>query len=72
MMLKFFNEYLDQIEDNRQLQLDGELCMMLGKTPSQISKLEEDGLLSYDEKMFLFAFIQWRTEFQLENHVSLF
>ena len=71
-MLKFFNEYLDQIEDNRQLQLDGELCMMLGKTPSQISKLEEDGLLSYDEKMFLFAFIQWRTEFQLENHVSLF
>lgn len=46
--------------------------MMLGKTPSQISKLEEDGLLSYDEKMFLFAFIQWRTEFQLENHVSLF
>ena len=72
MMLKFFNEYLNQIEDNRQLQLDGELCMMLGKTPSQISKLEEDGLLSYDEKMFLFAFIQWRTEFQLENHVSLF
>lgn len=34
--------------------------------------MERQGLLSYEEKIFLYAFIQWRTEFQLENHVSLF
>lgn len=72
MTQSFFNNYKAQIDDNRQLQLDGELCLLLRKTPSEISKLEESGFLSYDEKMFLYAFIQWRTEFQLENHVSLF
>lgn len=46
--------------------------MLLRKTPSQLSKLEDEGLLSYDEKLFLYAFIQWRVEFQLEHHVSLF
>lgn len=70
--MKLFNSYLDQIRDNRQLQLDGELCMLLGKTPSQIAQLEDNGFLSYEEKLFLFAFIQWRTEFQLEHHVNLF
>lgn len=46
--------------------------MLLRKTPSQLAKLEDEGLLSYDEKLFLYAFVQWRTEFQLEHHVSLF
>ncbi|MBO5180107.1 MAG: hypothetical protein J6B87_07185 [Clostridia bacterium] len=45
---------------------------MLRKTPSQIAQLEKDGLLSYEEKIFLWAFSRWRTEFQLEHHVSLF
>ena len=70
--MKYFNNYLHKIRDNRQLQLDGELCLLLGKTPTEITKLEEDGFLSYEEKLFLYAFIQWRTEFQLEHHVSLF
>lgn len=67
-----FNEYYDLIKESPTLQLDGELCLLLKKTPSQIRKLEDDGYLSYDEKMFLWAFIRWRTEFQLEHHVSLF
>lgn len=67
-----FNEYYDLIKESPTLQLDGELCLLLKKTPSQIRKLEDDGFLSYDEKMFLWAFIRWRTEFQLEHHVSLF
>ena len=67
-----FNEYYNLIKESPTLQLDGELCLFLKKTPSQIRKLEDDGYLSYDEKMFLWAFIRWRTEFQLEHHVSLF
>ena len=67
-----FNEYYEMIKDNASLQLDGELCLALRKTPSQIKKLEEDGYLSYEEKIFLWAFLRWRTEFQLENHTSLF
>lgn len=67
-----FNEYYDLIKESPTLQLDGELCLFLKKTPSQIRQLEDDGFLSYDEKMFLWAFIRWRTEFQLEHHVSLF
>lgn len=60
------------IEDSPVLQMDGEVCLALRKTPSQIYQLEEDGLLSYEEKMFLWAFCRWRTNFQLKNHTSLF
>ena len=42
------------------------------KINEQIAQLEKNGLLSYEEKIFLWAFLRWRTEFQLENHVSLF
>ena len=72
MILFYFNEYYEMIKENASLQLDGELCLALRKTPSQIEKLEDEGLLSYEEKIFLWAFLRWRTEFQLENHVSLF
>ena len=51
--------------------MDGELCFMLDKTPSQIYELEEEGYLSYEEKVFLWAFSSWRTNFCLENRVSL-
>lgn len=67
-----FNEYYDLIDNNASLQLDGELCLFLRKTPSQIKQLEDEGFLSYEEKIFLWAFIRWRMNFQLEHHVSLF
>ncbi|MBR1611469.1 MAG: hypothetical protein IJ672_08335 [Methanobrevibacter sp.] len=52
--------------------MDGEVCLALRKTPSQIYQLEKQGLLSYEEKVFLWAFCRWRTNFQLKNHTSLF
>lgn len=67
-----FNEYYELIKENSSLQLDGELCLALRKTPSEIAQLEKEGLLSYEEKIFLWAFLRWRMEFQLEHHVSLF
>lgn len=60
------------IEESSILQMDGELCLALRKTPSEIHNLEKEGLLSYEEKIFLWAFCRWRTNFQLENHTSLF
>lgn len=59
------------IEDSSILQMDGAICKILGKTPSQIFKLEEEGLLSYEEKMFLWAYTRWEINFCLENRVSL-
>jgi len=72
MIQNCFNKYYKLIKNNASLQLDGELCLALRKTPSEIAQLEKDGFLSYEEKIFLWAFLRWRTEFQLENHVSLF
>lgn len=67
-----FDEYYNLIKDDSSLQLDGELCLALRKTPSQLAELERQGYLSYEEKIFLWAYLRWRTEFQLEHHVSLF
>ena len=72
MILHYFNEYYDMIEESSILQMDGEVCLALRKTPSQIYQLEKEGLLSYEEKVFLWAFCRWRMNFQLKNHVSLF
>ena len=72
MIHHYFNDYYDMIKDTASLQLDGEFCLFLRKTPSQLAELEDNGYLSYEEKMFLWAFIRYRQEFQLEHHVSLF
>ena len=72
MILHYFNDYFDLIEDNAILQMDGAICKLLSKTPSQIRKLEEDGFLSYEEKVFLWSYSRWETKFCLENSISLF
>ena len=71
-MQPYFDDYYQMIKEDSTLQLDGELCLALRKTPSQLAQLEQDGFLSYEEKIFLWAFLRWRTEFQLENRVNLF
>ena len=72
IILLYFNEYYDLIDDSAVLQMDGALCKMLSKTPSQLRKLEEDGFLSYEEKIFLWSYTRWEMNFCLENRVSLF
>ncbi len=59
------------IEDSSTLQMDGALCKLLGKTPEEIYQLEENELLSYESKVFLWAYSRWETNFCLENRVSL-
>ena len=60
------------IEDSSILQMDGAICKLLSKTPSQIYELEKNGKLSYEEKMFLWAYSRWETNFALKNNISLF
>jgi len=67
----FFNELYQLIDDSPVLQMDGAVCKMLGKTPSQIREIEDNGFLSYEEKIFLWAYTRWETNFCLENRVSL-
>ena len=71
MTQHFFNEMYDLIEDSSVLQMDGALCKILSKTPSQIYELEKNGFLSYEEKLFLWAYERWEIQFSLENRVSL-
>lgn len=54
------------IEDSPELQLDFLLCEFLHKTPGEITKLEKEGLLTFEQKMFLQAGIIWR----LKNHIG--
>ena len=51
--------------------MDGAICKLLSKTPSQIFDLEKKGFLSYEEKIFLWAYSRWETNFCLEHRVSL-
>ena len=51
--------------------MDGAVCKILWKTPSQIREIEDNGFLSYEEKIFLWAYTRWETNFCLENRVSL-
>lgn len=60
------------IEDSTVLQMDGAICKLLSKTPSQLYELEKQGHLSYEEKAFLWAYSRWEMVFCLENRVSLF
>ena len=71
IILNYFNEYYEMIEDSSVLQMDGAICKLLSKTPEEIYRLEKDGLLSYESKMFLWAYSRWEINFCLENRVSL-
>ena len=61
----------DLIEESSVLQMDGAICKLLSKTPSQIRHLEDEGFLSYEEKIFLWAYVRWEMNFSLKHRVSL-
>lgn len=58
--------FKSKIAKSPALQADFLLCMFLHKTPGEILELEEKGLLTIEQKIFLEAGIAW----QLENHVN--
>lgn len=55
-----------KIEKSPELQADFLLCMMLHRTPGEILELEKEGLLTFEQRMFLQAGLIWK----LENHIG--
>lgn len=62
----FLMNFKNSIEKSPELQLDFFLCEFLHKTPGEIMELEKKGLLTFEQKCFLYAGIIWK----LENHIG--
>lgn len=54
--------FKNSIAKSPQLQLDFLICEFLHKTPSEVKKLEQEGLLTLEQKMFIQAGILWKKE----------
>lgn len=54
--------FKNSIENSPQLQLDFLMCDFLHKTPGEVRKLEEEGLLTLEQKIFIQAGIIWKKE----------
>ena len=50
------------IENSPQLQLDFLICEFLHKTPAEVRELEKEGLLTFEQKIFIQAGILWKRE----------
>lgn len=62
MIVEFSTIFKTKINDSPELQLDFLLCQMLRKTPGEIMDLEAQGLLTFEQKVFLQAGIIWSLE----------
>ena len=61
-MLKFLMNFKNSIEESPQLQLDFLICEFLHKTPAEVRELEKEGLLTFEQKIFIQAGILWKRE----------
>jgi len=62
----FSMTFKNSIDNSPELQLDFLLCEFLHKTPGEIMELEKNGLLTFEQKCFLYAGIIWK----MENHIG--
>lgn len=65
-MEKYSKTFKNSIEHSSELQIDFLLCEFLHKTPGEVMELERQGLLTFEQKMFLYAGIMWK----IENHIG--
>ena len=54
--------FKDSIDKSGEMQLEFLLCQMLGRTPAEIRELERQGLLTFEQKLFIQAGIIWKRE----------
>lgn len=54
--------FKNSIEESPQLQLDFLICEFLRKTPAEVRELEKEGLLTFEQKIFIQAGIIWEKE----------
>lgn len=62
MTVKFLKNFKNRIDNSPQLQLDFLICDFLHKTPAEVRKLESEGLLTFEQKIFIQAGILWKRE----------
>ena len=58
----FSTTFKDSLTKSGELQLDYLLCKFLQKTPAEIRELEKEGLLTFEQKVFIAAGIAWEKE----------
>lgn len=59
MILASLTNFKNSIEKSPQLQLDYMICKFLHKTPAEVRELEKEGLLTFEQKIFLQAGMVW-------------
>lgn len=62
MIVKFLKNFKNRIDKSPQLQLDFLICEFLHKTPAEVQELEQEGLLTFEQKIFIQAGILWKKE----------
>ena len=62
MIAKSLRTFKDSIYNSPQLQLDFLICDFLHKTPAEVRELEKEGLLTFEQKIFIQAGILWKQE----------
>ena len=66
MIVKYLKNFKTSIENSPELQLDFLICEFLHKTPGEVRELEKQGLLTFEQKIFIQAGIIWK-----RNHFSM-
>ena len=61
-MLKFLKNFKNSLYKSPELQLDFLICEFLHKTPAEVRELERQGLLTFEQKLFIQAGIIWKRE----------
>lgn len=54
--------FKNSIDKSGELQIDYLICKFLKKTPAEVRILEEQGLLTFEQKVFIAAGIAWEKE----------
>ena len=54
--------FKNSIEKSPQLQLDFMICKFLHKTPAEVREVEKEGLLTFEQKIFIQAGIVWERQ----------
>ena len=62
MIAKSLKTFKDSIYNSPQLQLDFLICDFLHKTPAEVKKKKKEGLLTFEQKIFIQAGIFWKRE----------
>lgn len=62
MTVKYLTNFKNSIDKSVQLQLDYLICKFLHKTPAEVRELEKNGLLTFEQKIFIQAGMVWERQ----------